>query len=82
MPECNIFYNYNHACVQWSKSKGLHHIQMKENQIQDNIMSKFVIIHHVDGLVYFRFIILIHEMKDTSHFVTFCDLFMHSWPIT
>lgn len=47
MPECNIFYNYNHACVQWSKSKGLHHIQMKENQIQDNIMSKFVIIHFI-----------------------------------
>jgi hypothetical protein len=34
MPDTNMINNNNHACVQWSKcstTKGLHHIQMKEN---------------------------------------------------
>jgi hypothetical protein len=40
MPNTNIMYNDNKACVNWSKSsttKGLRHIQMKENHIRENI---------------------------------------------
>jgi hypothetical protein len=52
MPTTSVMYNDNKACVQWSKStttKGLHHIQMKENRIRENIQSKFISIAHVDG---------------------------------
>jgi hypothetical protein len=52
MPDTNIIYNDNQACVNWSKrctTKGLRHIQMKENQVRENIASDFFTIHHVDG---------------------------------
>jgi hypothetical protein len=42
MPTTNIIYNDNQACVNWSKrrtSKGLRHIQMKENRVRENIAS-------------------------------------------
>ena len=54
MPTTNIIYNDNQACVNWSKrhtTKGLRHIQMKENHIRENIANKFVTICHVDGKV-------------------------------
>jgi hypothetical protein len=68
MPPTNIMYNDNKACMQWSKgntTEGLLHIQMRENRIRENIASKLVSIHHIDG-----------KMKDTSHFVELSDLFM------
>jgi hypothetical protein len=52
MPDINTIYNDNQACVNWSKnttSKGLCHIQMRENQVRENIASKFVTIQHVEG---------------------------------
>jgi hypothetical protein len=52
MPGTNTIYNDNQACVNWSKhctTKGLCHIQMKENHVQENITNNFVIICHVDG---------------------------------
>jgi hypothetical protein len=67
----NIIYNDNCAYVQWSKcttTKGLKHIQMKENHVQENISSKFAIISHVDGKVNLADIFT-KEIKDTTHFV-------------
>jgi hypothetical protein len=78
MPDTNVIYNDNQACVNWSKlctSKGLHHIQMKENHVQENIVSKFFSIRHVEGKLNLADIFT-KEMKDTSHFVTLRDLFM------
>jgi len=78
MPPTNIIYNDNNACVQWSKSatsKGLRHIQMRENRIRENIASKFVSIHHIDGKINLADIFT-KEMKDTSHFVEIRDLLM------
>jgi hypothetical protein len=52
MPGTNIIYNDNQACINWSKrgtTKGLHHIQMKENRVCENIASQFVQICHIDG---------------------------------
>jgi len=43
MPGVNVIYNDNKACVNWSKSsnsKGLRHIQMRENQVRENIANK------------------------------------------
>jgi hypothetical protein len=78
MPTTNIIYNDNKACVDWSKkctTKGLRHIQMKENRVRENIASEFVTIKHVDGKLNIADIFT-KEMKDTSHFVELRDLFM------
>lgn len=78
MPTTNILYNDNQACVNWSKcctTKGLRHIQMKENRVRENIASEFVTIQHVDGKLNIADIFT-KEMKDISHFVELRDLFM------
>jgi hypothetical protein len=78
MPPTNIIFNDNQACVQWSKrttTKGLGHIQMRENRIRKNIEKNFVSIHHIDGKINLADIFT-KEMKDVSHFVELRDLFM------
>jgi hypothetical protein len=78
MPGTNIVYNDNQACINWSKkctTKGLRHIQMKENLVRENITSKFVQVSHVNGKVNLTDIFM-KEMKDTSHFVELRDLMM------
>jgi len=78
MPTTNIVYNDNKACVDWSKSsttKGLRHIQMKENRVRENIGKRFVTITHVNGKVSLADPFT-KEMKDTSHFVELCDIMM------
>jgi hypothetical protein len=45
MPSTNIILNDNNACVNWSKkctTKGLCHIQMRENWVRENVSQKFV----------------------------------------
>jgi hypothetical protein len=82
MPNTTVMYNDNKACVQWSKcttTKGLHHIQMKENRVRENIASKFVTILHIEGKVNLADIFT-KEMKDTSHFITLRDMFMRPRP--
>jgi hypothetical protein len=76
MPSTNAIYNDNKACVNWSKScttKGLRHIQMKENRVRENIQRNFVEICHVNGKVNMADLFT-KEMKDTGHFVELCDL--------
>jgi len=78
MPTTNIIYNDNKPCVEWSKrttTKGLWHIQMRENRIWENIASQFFSIHHIDGKINLADIFT-KEMKDISHFVELRDLFM------
>jgi hypothetical protein len=80
MPDTYIIYNDNPACIQWAKkatSKGLRHIQMRENRVRENVTSKFVSIHHVDGKHNIADIFT-KEMRDTAHFVELRDLFMCS----
>ena len=84
MPSVNIVYNDNIACVNWSKcttTKGLRHIQMKENRVRESIHSKFVTIKHIDGKINLADIFT-KEMKDTSHFVVLRDLIMCSRLVT
>jgi hypothetical protein len=78
IPNVNVIYNDNQACVNWSKSstlKGLCHIQMKENLVRENIANQFVTIKHIDGKKNIADIFT-KEMKDTGHFVELRDLFM------
>jgi hypothetical protein len=78
MPSTTTIFNDNNACVQWSKaatSKGLRHIQMRENRVRENIVSKFVQVCHINGKINLADVFT-KEMKDTSHFVEIRDLFM------
>ena len=78
MPATNIIYNDNKACVQWSKhtiTKGLCHIQMRENRVRENVASDFVSICHIDGKINLANIFT-KEMKDVTHFVEIRDKFM------
>jgi hypothetical protein len=71
MPSVNVIYNDNQACVNWSKActtKGLCHIQMRENRVWENVLTNFVSIHHIDGKHNLADIFT-KEMKDTGHFV-------------
>jgi len=81
MPDTNVMYNDNQACVNWSKSttsKGLRHIQMKENHVRENIANNFVTIQHIDGKINLANIFT-KEMKDVGHFVELRDLIMCHW---
>jgi len=74
MPGTTNIFNDNKACVNWSCScttKGLQHIQMKENHIRENILSGFVSISHIDGKINLADLFT-KEMKDTSRFVEIC----------
>jgi hypothetical protein len=78
MPTTNVIYNDNKACVNWSKScttKGLRHIQMKENRVRENIQSQFIKICHVNGKINLADLFT-KEMKDTGHFVELRDLML------
>jgi hypothetical protein len=80
MPPTNTIFNDNQACVNWSKSstsKGLRHIQLRENLVRENIASQFICIQHVEGKLNLADLFT-KEMKDVSHFVELWDLMMCS----
>ena len=78
MPTTIIIYNDSKACVNWSKTcttKGLCHIQMKENRVHENVQNSFVSICHVDGKTNIADLFT-KEMRDTGHFVELRDLIL------
>jgi len=78
MPSTTTIYNDNSACINRSKKctkKGLHHIQMRENRVRENISRKFVQINHVNGKLNLADLFT-KEMKDVGHFVELRDLMM------
>jgi hypothetical protein len=78
MPDTTTIYNDNKASIQWSKkatTKGLRHIQMRENRVRENVHFKFVSITHIDGKKNFADIFT-KEMRDVAHFVELRDLLM------
>lgn len=71
-------YNDNGACVCWSKStttKGLRHIQMRENAIREGVESDFITVQHIEGKVNLADMFT-KEDKDTNHFISVRDLIM------
>jgi len=79
IPSTSIIYNDNKACVNWSKTcttKGLRHIQMRENRVRENVQNAFVHITHVNGKLNLADIFT-KEMKDTTHFVELRDIMLH-----
>jgi hypothetical protein len=78
MPDMTVIYNDNKAFIEWpnkATTKGLGHIQMRENRIRENVVSHFVSIEHINGKNYVADIFT-KEMKDIAHFVELRDLFM------
>jgi hypothetical protein len=78
MPGTTIVYNDNAACVNWSKrstTKGLRHIQMRENMVREQVEKQFVSDTHIGGKMNLADLFT-KEMKDTTHFVELRDLIM------
>ena len=70
MPSPSTIYNDNSACVCWSKAtttKGLRHIQMRENAIREAVLNDFVTVTHIMGKVNLADLFT-KEDKDVSHF--------------
>jgi hypothetical protein len=64
-------YNDNAACVNWSKSKttkGLRHIQMRENAVRENVEKDFITVRHISGK-YNLADLFTKEDKDPEHFI-------------
>ena len=78
MPKPTPIYNDNTACVAWSKTtttKGLRHIQMRENAIREAITSDFCSIMHIAGNINLADIFT-KEDRDVKHFLTARDIIM------
>ena len=76
-------YNDNQACIHWSynnSSKGLRHIQIKENAVRENIQRKTITISHVEGKVNIADIFT-KEDKDQLHFIILRNKLLHVTPI-
>ena len=84
MPTMTTIFNDNNACVNWAKScttKGLRHIQMRENLVRENVRNNFISIQHVGGKQNLADLFT-KEMKDIAHFVELRDLMMRPRGVT
>ncbi len=75
-------YNDNAACVCWSKSmttKGLRHLQMRENAVREASLEQLIDIAHVAGNRNMSDLFT-KEDKDAAHFITVRDMMMKSAP--
>ena len=78
MPAPNVIFNDNAACVAWSKSlttKGLRHIQIRENAVRESVINGFTEIKHIAGNVNLADLFT-KEDKDDKHFITLRDLLL------
>jgi hypothetical protein len=73
-----IIYNDNNACVCWSKStttKGLRHIQIRENTIREAVASDFISVQHIEGKLNLADMFT-KEDRDTEHYIQMRDFIM------
>jgi hypothetical protein len=76
MPSPTTIYNDNSACVNWSKNtttKGLRHIQIRENAVRESCVSNFIEVKHISGNLSDLFT---KEDKDVQHFISIRDLIL------
>jgi hypothetical protein len=76
MPQPTSIYNDNAACVVWSKSmttKGLQHIQIRENSVREAYHDNFIDIHHIAGKLNLSDMFT-KEEKNVQHFLTIRDV--------
>ena len=71
MQKPTTVYNDNSACVQWSSNlttKGLRHIQIRENAVRESVLDKFIIVKHIEGKINLADIFT-KEDRDSAHFI-------------
>ena len=76
MPPPTIIHNDNAACVNWSHNmttKGLRHIQIRENAVRESVQDGFVDIKHVAGDLNLSDLFT-KEDKDDNHFIKIRDI--------
>ncbi len=75
MNKTNTIYNDNNACVQWSRNtttKGLRHIQIRENAVRESVQRNFIQVKHIEGKTNLSDMFT-KEEKDPAHFLTIRD---------
>ena len=80
MPAPTKVYNDNSACIQWSvnlTTKGLRHLQIRENAVRESVQSGFATVQHIAGKCNLSDMFT-KEDKDISHFLTIRDLILCS----
>ena len=78
MPTPTTIYNDNAASIQWASNmttKGLRHLQIRENAVRESISNKFLRLKHIEGKVNLADLFT-KEDRDTKHFITIRDLIM------
>jgi hypothetical protein len=70
-----MVYNDNAACVQWAQAmatKGLRHIQIRDNAVCESVQNKFIMIAHIAGKLNLSDMFT-KEEKNAAHFITIRD---------
>jgi hypothetical protein len=78
MNKPTTIYNDNTACIIWSKSmttKGLRHLQMRENAVRESVQNGFIETKHCEGK-YNLSDMFTKEDKDILHYITIRDHIM------
>jgi deoxyuridine 5'-triphosphate nucleotidohydrolase len=71
MTSPTTIYNDNSACVNWTKNmttKGLRHIQIRENSVRESYQNGFIIVEHIPGKKNLSDMFT-KEDKDNIHFI-------------
>ena len=82
-PQSTPIYNDNNACVLWSSNmttKGLRHIQIRENAVRESIQNKTIGVHHIAGSINISDLFT-KEDKYTKHFISLRDVIMSDRPL-
>ena len=81
-PGVTTIYNDNQACVTWSTNmttKGLRHVQIRENAVRESVFNKDIEVAHVAGNVNLSDIFT-KEDRHTVHFLSLRDVIMSCRP--
>ena len=82
LPKPTTIYNDNAACVTWSNSmttKGLRHIQMRENAVREQVQGNHIRVKHIRGILNISDMFT-KEDKDGKHFITIRDYILTPIP--
>ena len=80
MPSPTTIYNDNAACVAWSHSmstKGLRHIQIRENAVRERVQGGYIEVRHIRGDINISDLFT-KEDKDTKHYLIIVNEIMES----
>jgi hypothetical protein len=81
-PNETTIYNDNSACVLWSSNmttKGLRHVQIRENAIRESIQNNTISVQHIAGSINLSDLFT-KEDRDITHFISLRDIIMTNRP--